>query len=198
MKKFSVKNRSGNSFWLRFGLLDLIIIVIVVALIVSSFLRNSNLEYVFNSDKKYCEISFVVRELQYDIYNLLDDGEAVRFADGAGEGKVIGKIYKGILSSSVYPDAFYTDVDGVLREVHYPDIYLDDLNNEFSEDYYSGRAKYDLSGILSSELILKNGTYRTSDGISISVGNTVRVRTRTVDLTIEILDISPVNEDKGK
>lgn len=198
MKKLTVKNRQGNTYGLRFGLLDVLIILVIAALIVTSFLRNSNLEYAFNADKKNCEISFVVRELQYDIYNLLDDGEQVVLAEGEEEGSVIGTLYKGILSSSVYPGAYYTDVDGVLREVRYPDIYEDDLNNEFSEEYYSGRTKYDLSGTLTGELILKNGIYRTADGVRISIGSTLRVRTRTVDLTIEILDITPITENRQK
>lgn len=198
MKKLTVRNRQGSSFGLRFGLLDLLILLVVIALIVTSFLRNSNLEYVFNVEKKNCEISFVVRGLKYDIYNLLDDGEMVRFADGDAAGSAIGTLYKGILSSSVYPDAYYTDADGVLREVHYPDIYLDDLGNEFSEAYYSGRAKYDLGGTLTGVLLFKNGVYRTPDGVVLSVGSVIRVRTRTVDMTIEITDIAPLAEDTGK
>lgn len=197
MKKIMVNNRQGNSFRLRFGLLDLLIIVIVAALIITSILRSSNLENIFNVEKKNCEITFVVRELKYDIYNQLNDGETMYFADGNSAGKPLGSLYKGIISSSVFPDAYYTDADGELREVRYPDIYLDDINNEFSEAYYSGKTRYDLSGTVTSELILRDGAYLTEEGTRLTIGTTLRVYTRTVDMTVEITDITIVSaEDK--
>ncbi|MCQ2353544.1 MAG: DUF4330 family protein [Clostridia bacterium] len=160
----SENNETKKTF--KFGVLDIVIIVAVLALIVTSVLRYTAEKGLFYQEKKTVNISFTVKSARYTLYDMLEEGEKVFISDGE---------QLGILTEiSANPAVFYAESGGEIIKTYYPE-----------------NTKYDLSGTVCCELVDKDGRYVTPGGLHICAGVTVKVQTRTVDMTILVTSVTP-------
>lgn len=166
-KKKRSGKRSGSGKTLKIGVIDIVIIIAVIALIITTVLRYTSEKGLFDREKKEMAVTFSIKSARYTLYDMLEEGDKVYLPEGA----LLGTI-KDITAN---PAVFYTEHGGEVIKTYYPE-----------------NTKHDLNGTIVCELIDRDGRYVTADGVHVSAGTTLTVHTRTVDIAIQITALAPV------
>ncbi len=164
----------------RFGVLDAVIILLVVALIVGIYFRSNIIEWISNQrNVKDYTVTFAVDNIRYTTPNYINVGDRVVFADSGEElGMIIEESDgKSNIALSVTPASEIFSEDGKIIEVFYP-------NNESRVDV---KGRLQCRGTYS-----ENGGFLANGSSYLSAGQTVKVRTELVTLEIRILAIEAV------
>lgn len=150
----------------KIGVIDVVIIVAVLAIILTSVLRYTLDEGLFTQNDTACSISFRVSSVRYNTYDMLEENEKVFLSDFE---------LLGTLSSlSITPAVFYAENDeGELISVHYPENTL-----------------VDISGEILCELSVSGGRYTAADGTHVCAGAELELHTDTVDMTVVVTKVS--------
>ena len=152
----------------RFGVVDFIIIVAVIAIIFACVMRYTINEGLFTRNDKTCTVSFSVAAVRYNTYDMLAENEKVYLSDF----DLLGTL----TSKNVTPAVFYAENnEGEIIEAHYPEKTL-----------------VDITGELLCKLSLNEGRYTASDGTHICPGATLVLHTESVDLTVLITGVDAV------
>lgn len=152
----------------KFGVMDIVIIVAVLAIILTSVFRYTLDEGLFAQDDTVCNVSFRVASVRYNTYDMLDENEKVFLSDF----ELLGTIS----SINVTPAVFYAENEqGELISVHYPEKTLVDINGEILCD-----------------LSESAGRYTTSNGTHVCAGAELELHTDTVDMTVVVTKVTPV------
>ena len=174
------RNTSKEKKSPRFGVLDAMIILLVVALVVGIYFRSNIIDWISNQRNiKDYTVTFSVDNIRYTTPNYINVGDSVVFdANGEEFGKIIeesdGKSNNAL---SVAPSSETFIKDGKMIEVYYP-------NNE---------SRVDVKGRLWCQgTYSEDGGFLVNGSTYLSAGQTVKVRTELVTLEIRILAIEVV------
>ena len=164
----------------KFGILDIVIILLIVTCVVGIYFRYNILD-LLNNEKNMKEytISYSIEDIRYSTPDFVRVNDTVYFADDeTALGTILEASQGSALALSVRPaeKTFLTD-EGTMERVSYP-------NNE---------SRVDAKGRL-----LCKGTYSDDGGFLVngsrflSAGQSVTVYTELVTVTVTITDIQPV------
>ena len=172
------RNKTKEKKSPRFGVLDAVIILLVVALLVGIYFRSNIMDWVSNQrNVKEYTLTFEVENIRYTTPNYINVGDRVVLYDSGDE---LGTIIESGDNSNQ-----------ALRPTATSELFLE--NGEFIEVFYPEETRVDVQG-----RILCQGTYSEDDGFLIngstylSAGQTVKVRTELVTFEIRILSIEVV------
>ena len=174
------RNASKEKKSPRFGVLDAMIILLVVALVIGIYFRSNIIDWISNQRNiKDYTVTFAVDNIRYTTPNYINVGDSIVFATSGEEfGTIIeesdGKSNNAL---SVTPSSESFIKDGKMIEVFYP-------NNESRVDV-KGRLQCQGSYSEDGGFLVNGSTY-------LSAGQTVKVRTEFVTLEIRILAIEAV------
>jgi hypothetical protein len=158
----SAKNNSK----LRFGLLDTVVSIVVIALIGALVFRYTADKNLFSYNTEKYTVTVKACGLQYTTANMIGSSDAVFFDDGAQIGSFVH-------APTVTPMLSYsTTSSGDIIAAYYPDNTLVDIVTDIECD-----------------LIAKDGMIITKSGTHIAVGAVIDIHTETVDLTVEITSV---------
>ncbi len=154
----------------KFGVMDIVIIVAVLAIILTGVLRYTLDKGLFTQNDTACSVSFRVTSVRYNTYDMLEENEKVFLSDFE---------FFGTLSSiNITPAVFYAEnEEGELISVHYPEKTLVDIDGEMLCD-----------------LSVNGGRYTAANGTHICAGALLELHTDTVDMTVVV---TKVNSIKG-
>ena len=161
----------------RFGVMDVVIILLVITAVVGIYFRYNILDILRNDrDMKDYTVSFSIEDIRYSTPDYVQVDDAVYFSDdGTKMGTVMESSQGSARALSERPavKVFLTE-DGLMERVSYP-------NNE---------SRVDATGRL-----LCRGSYSEDGGFLIngtryvSAGQSLQVQTETVTVTITVTDI---------
>lgn len=163
------KKDEKNEKTLKIGVIDVVIVVVLLALIVTSVLRFTAEKGVFVKNTKTYEISFSVKCAPYSVFELIEEGNTV-FLDG-------GNILGDVIGISANPAVFYARSGDEIIKAYYP------------ENTYC-----DVSGLMTAELVDRDGRLVTPGGDHICAGAEIVLHTRTVDVLVTVTSVTPVEE----
>ncbi len=161
----------------KFGILDVVIILLVVTAVVGVYFRYNILEFLKNDkDMKDYTVSFSIEDIRYTTPAYVDVNDVVYFSDdGTQLGTVIEESKGSSIALSEIPASkVFVLEDGTMMSVSYP-------NNE---------SRVDATGRL-----LCRGSYSEDGGFLvngtryISAGQTILVQTERVTVEITVTDI---------
>ena len=151
---------------IRFGLLDAVILIAVIALVLALVFRYSADKHLFVYDTETYTVTVKATGLQYTTVNMLDSNAKVYLEDG----KQIGTF---VHTPTVTPMLSYsTTSSGDIIAAYYPDNTLVDIVTD-----------------IECELIVNDGMIMTKGGVHVAVGTVIKIHTETVDLDVEIVAV---------
>lgn len=151
---------------IRFGLLDAVILIAVIALVLALVFRYSADKHLFVYDTETYTVTVKATGLQYTTVNMLDSNAKVYLEDG----KQIGTF---VHTPTVTPMLSYsTTSSGDIIAAYYPDNTLVDIVTD-----------------VECELIVNDGMIMTKGGVHVAVGTVIKIHTETVDLDVEIVAV---------
>lgn len=151
---------------IRFGLLDAVILIAVIALVLALVFRYSADKHLFVYDTETYTVTVKATGLQYTTVNMLDSNAKVYLEDG----KQIGTF---VHAPTVTPMLSYsTTSSGDIIAAYYPDNTLVDIVTD-----------------VECELIVNDGMIMTKGGVHVAVGTVIKIHTETVDLDVEIVAV---------
>ena len=157
---------SKNNSKLRFGLLDTVVLIVVIALIGALVFRYTADKNLFSYNTEKYTVTVKACGLQYTTANMIGSRDAVFLDDGAQIGSFVH-------APTVTPMLRYsTTSSGDIIAAYYPDNTLVDIVTDIECD-----------------LIAKDGMIITKSGTHIAVGAVIDIHTETVDLTVEITSV---------
>ena len=160
---------SKNSSKIRFGLLDAVVLIVVVAIVGALVFRYTTDKNLFAYNTEKYSVTIKSCGLQYTTVNMIDSTARVYLEDG----KLLGSI---VHAPTVTPMLSYsTTSSGDVIAAYYPDNTLVDIVTD-----------------IECELIVKDGLIMTKSGVHIAVGSVLAIHTETVDLTVEITSVEKV------
>lgn len=152
-----------NNSKIRFGLLDAVVLIVVIALALALVFRYTADKALFVYDTEKYTVTVKATGLQYTTVNMLASDSAVYLEDG----KQLGSF---VHAPTVTPMLSYSVTStGDIIAAYYPDNTLVDIVND-----------------IECELIVNDGMIMTKNGVHIAVGSLIEIHTETVDLTVEI------------
>ena len=151
---------------IRFGLLDAVILIAVIALVLALVFRYTADKRLFVYDTETYTVTVKATGLQYTTVNMLDSNAKVYLEDG----KQIGTF---VHAPTVTPMLSYsTTSSGDIIAAYYPDNTLVDIVTD-----------------VECELIVNDGMIMTKGGVHVAVGTVIKIHTETVDLDVEIVAV---------
>lgn len=151
---------------IRFGLLDAVILIAVIALVLALVFRYTADKRLFVYDTETYTVMVKATGLQYTTVNMLDSNAKVYLEDG----KQIGTF---VHAPTVTPMLSYsTTSSGDIIAAYYPDNTLVDIVTD-----------------VECELIVNDGMIMTKGGVHVAVGAVIKIHTETVDLDVEIVAV---------
>ena len=151
---------------IRFGLLDAVILIAVIALVLALVFRYTADRRLFVYDTETYTVTVKATGLQYTTVNMLDSNAKVYLEDGT----LIGTF---VHAPTVTPMLSYsTTSSGDIIAAYYPDNTLVDIVTD-----------------IECELIVNDGMIMTKGGVHIAVGTVIKIHTETVDLDVEIVAV---------
>jgi len=151
---------------IRFGLLDAVILIAVIALVLALVFRYTADKRLFVYDAETYTVTVKATGLQYTTVNMLDSNAKVYLEDG----KQIGTF---VHAPTVTPMLSYsTTSSGDIIAAYYPDNTLVDIVTD-----------------VECELIVNDGMIMTKGGVHVAVGTVIKIHTETVDLDVEIVAV---------
>ena len=164
----------------RFGVLDVVIILLVITAVVGVYFRYNILDFLQNDgDMKDYTVSFSIEDIRYSTPDYVHVDDVVYFSD---DGSKLGTIMESsqgsarALSERPAVKVFMTE-NGTMERVSYP-------NNESRVDA-TGR-------LLCSGTYSEDGGFLINGSRYVSAGQTLSVQTETVTVAITITEIQPV------
>ncbi len=159
---------STNQSRRKFGVVDIVIVVAILAIIISGVLRYTLDEGVFTRNDVTCGVKFRVTSVRYSTYDMLEENEKVFLSDFE---------LLGTLSSlNITPAVFYAENEaGDIISVHYPENTLVDINGEIVCD-----------------LSVNGGRYTAANGTHICPGAVLELHTDAVDLVVVVTEVSVI------
>lgn len=152
----------------KFGVMDLVIIVAVLAIILTGVFRYTLDKGLFTQNDTACSVGFRVTSVRYNIYDMLDENEKVFLSDF--------EFFGTISSVNITPAVFYAEnEEGELISVHYPENTLVDIDGEILCD-----------------LSVNDGRYTAANGTHICAGAVLELHTDTVDMTVVVTKVNAV------
>ena len=151
---------------IRFGLLDAVVLIAVIALVFALVFRYTADKRLFVYDTESYTVTVKACGLQYTTVNMLGTGASVYLEDG----KELGTF---VHTPTVTPMLSYsTTLSGDIIPAYYPDnTYVDIVTD------------------IECDLIASDGMIMTKSGVHIAVGAVIEIHTETVDLTVEITSV---------
>lgn len=160
--------RSAEKSKIRFGVLDVVVILAAVALILALIFRFTTDSRLFAYDTDEYLVSVKAEALNYTTIDMISSTDQVYLTSG----DVLGTFSQ---SPTVTPAVKYVSTDsGEMLPAYYPDNTL-----------------VDMITVISCELISKDGFIMTKDGTHIAPGVVLDVHTQKADLRIEITALDP-------
>lgn len=157
---------------IKFGALDAVVIIAVIALICALVFRFTTDKRLFTYETERYTVTVKSCGLQYTTMSMMSSDDKVYLEDGS----VLGAFSH---APTVTPMLEYTMTSaGDLVASYYPDNTLVDMVTE-----------------IECELISNDGMLMTKNGIHIAVGVLLEVHTQTVDFTLEITDVQKIVND---
>ena len=157
---------SANQNRRKFGVIDVIIIVAILAIIISGVLRYTLDEGVFTRNAVTCGVKFRVTSVRHSTYDMLAENEKVFLSDF----ELLGTFS----SLNITPAVFYAEnEEGEIISVHYPENTLVDINGE-----------------ILCELSVNGGRYTAANGTHICPGAVLELHTGAVDLVAVVTEVS--------
>jgi hypothetical protein len=156
----------GSNTKIRFGVLDAVILIVVLALIVTLVFRFTTDLRLFTYDTEKYAITVRGEGLQNTSVGMIAISDPIYFDNGD---------YLGYISTSptVTPKMVYElGSDGSLTPAYYPDNTL-----------------VDLTTVIECDLVTSDGMIMTQSGVHLAVGVVLQLHTQTVDLDVEIISI---------
>lgn len=156
----------NNENKVRFGILDAVILIVVVAVVASVILRFTADSALFGYKTEKYTVTLKASGVRYTSVDVIA-AETELFDEN---GKLLGTFMH---APTVTPMLTYEiDPSGNLVACYYPDNTLVDITTD-----------------ILCELVEKDGTVMTTDGVHIAPGVELSVRTQYVDLTVEIVKV---------
>ena len=162
-------SKQSTNVKFRFGILDAVVLIIVVALAVTIVFRFTTDLRLFTYDTDDYIVTVRAGELQYTTIEMISTSDSVYLENGE---------YLGAFSAAptVTPKMVYeVGADGELIPAYYPDNTLVDFTNS-----------------IECELVTSNGMLMTKSGIHLAAGVVLELHTQTVNLTVEIIGIEKI------
>jgi hypothetical protein len=160
-----------NNEKIRFGVLDAVVLIVIVALAAALIFRFTTDMRLFTYDTEKYAVTVRAEGLQYTTVDLITTSEAVYFEDGDYLGTVLS-------SPTVTPKMVYElGAEGDLIPAYYPNNTLVDITTS-----------------LECELVTSDGMLMTKNGEHIAVGVVLKLQTQTVDITVEIVGIEKIEQ----
>ena len=165
----------------HFNIIDAAIIILIISIVLGIVFRSHIIDKLWAESKTddYA-VSFSVENIRYTTPAYLEVGDEVYFADG---GDFFGKLMsesENVNALNITPASeYFTDAGGNVVEVFYPD----EESRVDTKGRIECRGYYDEDGGFSIE-----GKHY------IAPGQTVKVRTELVTLTVRITDIAPLTK----
>ncbi len=166
----------------HFNVIDAVIIILIIAVLLSIYFRFNVIDSLWaKTQTKEYEVSFTIDDIRYTTPSYIDIGDEVYFAD-SGEyfGKLISESENKNALSITPASEYFTDSQGNVVEVFYPD----------------GETRVNARGRLVCE-----GYYTEDGGFSVggkqylASGQTLKLRTELVTVTVKITSIEPSAEE---
>lgn len=158
----SAKNNSK----IRFGLLDAVVLIVIIALALAVIFRYTADKRLFVYDTETYTVTVRASGLQYTTVSMLDPNAEVFLEDG----KLLGAF---VHAPTVTPMLNYSTTSaGEIIATYYPDNTFVDIVTD-----------------IECELIVNDGMIMTQSGVHIAVGAVIEIHTATVDLTAEITSV---------
>lgn len=162
-------NNESNKTKLRFGVLDAVVLIIVIALAVALIFRFTSDIRLFSYDTEEYVVTVKACGLQYTTMSMMSSSDAV-YLEG---GEYLGNFTH---APTVTPMLKYEITpSGSMVAAYYPDNTLVDISTDIVCD-----------------LVENNGMIMTKDGEHIAVGAVLKVHTQTVDFEVEIIAVEKV------
>ena len=162
-------SKNVNTGKLRFGVLDAVIIIIVVALAVALVFRFTTDMRLFTYETEKYSVTVRISGLNHTTVDMISDSDAVYFEDGTYLGSFM-------FSPTVTPMVIYElGSEGDLIPAYYPDNTLVDITN-----------------IIECELVTSNGMLMTKSGVHLAAGVELKLHTQTVDIDVEIVNVEKI------
>jgi len=166
----------------KFGIMDVVIILLVITCIVGVYFRYNIMDFLNNDkDMKEYMVSYSIEDIRYSTPDYLNVDDVVYFADDSTQLGTIMEASQGsarALSERPAVKVFLT-TDGTMERVSYP-------NNESRVDA-DGR-------LLCKGSYSEDGGFLINGSRYISAGQTILIHTEKVTVSITITDIQPVEE----
>lgn len=161
-----------NNSKIRFGLLDAVVLIVVIALALALVFRYTADKTLFVYDTEKYTVTVKAGGLQYTTVDMLAPNAAVYLEDG----KPLGSF---IHAPTVTPMLSYCITSaGDVIAAYYPDNTLVDIVTDIECD-----------------LIVNDGMIMTKSGVHIAVGSVIEIHTETVDLTVEITSVEKLTSN---
>ena len=162
-------NKEVTKTKLRFGVFDVIVLIVVIALVATLIIRfTTDMKLFTYSTEKYA-VTVRAEGLQYTTIDMISTSDRVFFENGQYLGFVIS-------SPTVTPKMVYEfGAEGDLIPAYYPDNTL-----------------VDLTANLECELVTSDGMLMTKSGERLAVGVVLELHTQTVNMTVEIVGIEKI------
>lgn len=162
-------NKQLNDGKLRFGILDAVVVIIVIALAVALVFRFTTDMRLFAYDTEKYIVTVRAEGLQYTTANMISASDSVYFESGDYFGKFVS-------SPTVTPKMMYElGTEGDLIPAYYPDNTLIDFTNS-----------------IECEAVSNDGVLMTRNGVHLAVGVVFELHTRTVNMNVEIIGIEKI------
>ena len=160
-----------NNGKIRFGILDAVVLIIVVALAVALVFRFTTDMRLFTYDTEKYAVTVRAEGLQYTTVDMLSLSDGVYFENGEYLGSIL-------TSPTVTPKMVYElGAEGDLIPAYYPNNTLVDLTTN-----------------LECDLVTSDGMLMTKSGEHLAVGVVLKLHTQTVDITVEIVGIEKIEQ----
>jgi len=157
-------NTKTNKF--RFGVIDVVILIVVIAVIASLVLRFTTDLRLFSHDTEKYTVTVRSDGIRYTSIDMISSSEKVFLGDGEQLGILMH-------APTVTPMLSYTVTSsGEMVAVYYPDNTLVDIILE-----------------IECELLDENGAVITKSRKTIAPGVVIEAHTPTVDLTLEVVSV---------
>lgn len=162
----------NNSIKIKFGVLDAVVVIVIIALAIALVFRYTTDKRLFTYETEKYIVTVKSSGLQYTTMDVLSSGDTVYLDDGSALGAfshapTVTPMLKYALTSS-----------GDIVASYYPDNTLVDMVTEIECD-----------------LIANDGILMTKGGVHIAVGCILDIHTETVDFTVEITGVEKLAAD---
>lgn len=166
----------------RFGILDVVIILVIIIAVVGVYFRYSILDF-FSGAQNLEEytVSYSIENIRYTTVNYINIGDKVYFASDGEEFGILTNVSENMGAISYTPASeYFTKSNGEIVEVMYP-------NNQSRID---AQGRLNCIGRYSDE-----GGFLVNGSTHVASGQYIDVQTEYVSVTVRIDEITPTEAE---